>query len=62
MKSVIKIVKKTEASQPSQREEKRERTSEREIAITIKSWISERQQQRRMSESSNWRILTKFAQ
>jgi len=36
--------------------------SEREIASTIKGWITDREQRRRMIERSNWDMLTKFAQ
>ena len=66
MKSVIRIVKreKAESSQRAQPQEKEERKqpNEREIASTIKSWITDREKHRRLTERSNWEMLTKFAQ
>jgi hypothetical protein len=34
---------------------------EREIATTVRSWIAEREQRRRLSERRNWDILVRFA-
>ena len=33
---------------------------EREIASTVRNWIAERGQQRRLSERKNWEILIKL--
>ena len=66
MKSLVRIVKrgKAESSESSQPEEKTERKSpsEREIASTIKSWITDREQRKLLIERTNWEMLTKFAQ
>lgn len=66
MKSVIKIVKreKEQSSEPLRPEENKEKKapSEREIASTIKSWIADREQRKRLVEVANWDLLTKFAQ
>lgn len=66
MKSVIRIVKRgrVDASPDSHPEDKEETKapSEREIASTIKGWITDREQRRRMIERSNSDMLTKFAQ
>jgi hypothetical protein len=65
MKFAVKIVKRgrVESSQRSDPEgEERRVPSEREIASTIKSWITDWEQRRRMIERSNGNILTKFAQ
>ena len=66
MKSVIKIVKRdrgesVEPLQPQDNKEKKAPT-EREIANTIKSWIADREQRKRLIEIANWELLTKFAQ
>ena len=34
---------------------------EREIAITVRSWITERQQRKRLSEHRYWKMLAEFA-
>ena len=65
MKSLVRIVKreKAESSQRSHEEaEERKAPTERELANTIKSWISDFEQRRRMTERTNWDMLTKFAQ
>jgi hypothetical protein len=65
MNSLVRIVKRerAESSQPSDSEvEERKAPTEREIASTIKSWITDWEQRRRMTERTNWDMLTKFAQ
>lgn len=65
MNSRVKIVKRgtVELRQQSQVEGKRESgSSEREIAGTVKGWITDWKQRRELIERSNWNILTKFAQ
>lgn len=66
MNSVIRIVKRgrLESRQHTQVEDKHESEapSESQIASTIKSWITDWEQRRRMTERSNWNILTKLAQ
>ena len=66
MKSVVRIVKpgKGESVEPLQPQENKEKKapSEREIAKTIKSWIADREQRKRLTEVANWDLLTKFAQ
>ena len=49
------------ALQPQDNNEKKA-LSEREIANTIKSWIADRQQRKRLTEVANWELLSKFAQ
>lgn len=66
MKSVIRIVKRggvdsSPDSHPEDKEETRA-SSEREIASTIKGWITDREQRRRTIELNNWDMLTKFAE
>jgi hypothetical protein len=66
MKSVVRVVKRgrreaVKALQPQDNNEKKA-PSEREIANTIKSWIADRQQRKRLTEVTNWELLTKFAQ
>lgn len=66
MNSVVRIVKRgrDEISQSLQAGDKdgTAATCERDIASTVKSWITEREQQRRLSERRNWDLLIKFAQ
>jgi hypothetical protein len=66
MKSVVRIVKrgKRESVQPLPPQDNKEETapSEREVANTIKSWIADREKRRRLTEVTNWELLTKFAQ
>ena len=65
MNSLVRIVKreKAESSQCSHPEaEEKKAPTEREIASTIKSWITDWDQRRRMTERTNWDMLTKFAQ
>lgn len=64
MKTVIRIVKRgqAESSQQPQSEPETKKPSDREIAITIKSWITDREQRRRSAERSRWDMLSKFAQ
>ena len=65
MNSLVRIVKreKAESSQCSHQEvEEKKAPTEREIASTIKSWITDWDQRRRMTERTNWDMLTKFAQ
>lgn len=38
------------------------RSREREIASTVKSWIAERKEGRRLSESQHWEMLVRFVQ
>jgi len=66
MKSVVRVVKRgrresVKALQPQDNNEKKA-LSEREIANTIKSWIADRQQRKRLTEVANWELLSKFAQ
>ena len=66
MKSVVRIVKRgrgksVEARQTQDNKEKKV-PSEREIASTIKTWIADREQRKRLTEVANWELLTKFAQ
>lgn len=66
MKSVVKIVKRGrgESVEPMQTQDNKEKKAptEREIANTIKSWIADREQRKRLIEIANWELLTKFAQ
>lgn len=63
MNSAVRIIKRRrDESLQVGDDEKKERPSEREIASTVKSWITEREQQRRLSERRNWDLLIKFAQ
>lgn len=65
MNSLIRIVKreKAESGQCSHPEaEERKAPTEREIASTIKSWITEWEQRRRKTERTNRDMLTRFAQ
>lgn len=66
MKSVVRIVKRGrgESVEPVQTPDKKEEKapSEREIANTIKTWIADREQRKRLTEVANWELLTKFAQ
>ena len=65
MNSLVRIVKreKAESSQSSRPEaEERKAPTEREIASTIKSWVTDWEQRRRMTERINLDMLTKFAQ
>jgi len=65
MNSPVRIVKR-ERAEPSQRSdsevEERKAPTEREIASTIKSWITDWEQRRRTTDRANWDMLTKFAQ
>lgn len=64
MNSRVRVVKRgtVELRQPSSVEAKPENgSSEREIASTIKSWVSDWKQRRKTSERSNWDMLTKLA-
>jgi hypothetical protein len=63
MSSAVRIVKRgrVESLQAGD-ERKAERTCERRIASTVRSWIAEREEQRRLSERKNWDMLIKFAQ
>ena len=66
MKSAVRIVKRgrDEGSESLQAGGKDEtaKPSEREIASTVRRWIAEREQRRRLSERRNWDLLIKFAQ
>jgi hypothetical protein len=66
MKSVVRIVKrgKSESVQPLPRQDNTEKKapSEREVANNIKSWIADREKRKRLTEVTNWELLTKFAQ
>lgn len=66
MKSVVRIVKRGrgESVEPRQTQDNKEKKvpSEREIASTIKTWIADREQRKRLTEVANWELLTKFAQ
>jgi hypothetical protein len=66
MKSVVRIVKrgKRESVQPLPPQDNKEKKarSEREVANTIKSWIADREKRKRLTEVTNWELLTKFAQ
>lgn len=64
MKSRVRVVKRgtVELRQQPAVEGKRENgSSEREIASTIKIWVSDWKQRRKTSERSNWDMLTKLA-
>jgi hypothetical protein len=63
MKSVVRIVKrgKRESVQPLPPQDNKA-PSEREVANTIKSWIADREKRKRLTEVTNWELLTKFAQ
>jgi len=66
MKSVVRVVKRgrresVKALQPQDNNEKKA-PSEREVANTIKSWIADREKRKRLTEVTNWELLTKFAQ
>lgn len=66
MKTLVKIVKRGRADsrQQPQLEQKQEtkKPSDREIAITIKRWITDREQRRRLVERTDWDMLSRFAQ
>jgi hypothetical protein len=65
MNSLVRIVKRerAESSQRSDSEvEETNAPTEREIASTIKSWITDWEQRRRTTDRTNWDMLTKFAQ
>jgi hypothetical protein len=65
MNSLVRIVKRerAESSQRSDSEvEERKAPTEREIASTSKSWITDWEQRRRTTDRTNWDMLTKFAQ
>lgn len=66
MKSVVRIVKRGrgESVEPRQTQDNKEKKvpSERELASTIKTWIADREQRKRLTEVTNWELLTKFAQ
>jgi hypothetical protein len=66
MKSIVRIVKrvKEQSSEPLGPQDNKEKRapSEREIASTIKSWIADREQRKRLAERINMELLTKFAQ
>lgn len=63
MSSAVRIVKRgrVEGLQPND-ERKAERTCERRIASTIRRWVAEREEQRRLSERKYHDILVKLAQ
>ena len=64
MNSRVRVVKRgtVELRQQSPVEAKPENgSSERELASTIKSWVSDWKQRREVNERSNWDMLTKFA-
>ncbi len=66
MNSTVRIVKRgrDESLQSLQDDDKDEtaKPCESEIAGTVRSWIAEREQRRRLSERRNWDLLIKFAQ
>jgi hypothetical protein len=66
MKSVVRVVKRgrRESVEPLQPQDNTQKKapSEREIANTIKSWIADRENRKRLTEVANWELLTKFAQ
>ncbi len=66
MSSAVRIVRRgrEEGSQDSQVGDKdgTARSREREIASTVRSWIAEREQRRRLSERGYWDMLIKLAQ
>ncbi|HEX8922096.1 MAG TPA: hypothetical protein VF766_11505 [Pyrinomonadaceae bacterium] len=64
MKPTVKIVRRgsEESRLQALEERKTGRSSEREIISTVKSWIAEGQERRRLNERKNWELLIKFAQ
>lgn len=66
MNSGVRIVKRgrVESGEHSQVQQKQESdtSNEREIASTIKAWIADREQRRRLNDQTNWNLLIKFAQ
>ena len=64
MKPTVKIVRhrRDQSSLQAVDESKTGSSREREIISTVKSWIAEGQERRRLSERRNWDILIKFAQ
>lgn len=67
MKPKVKILKRgrDESSESSQTFDERKTGSpsgEREIISTVKGWIAEGEERRRLSERRNWELLIKFAQ
>jgi hypothetical protein len=61
MNSVVRIVKRGKVETEADKQD-RKAPSEREIASTIKGWITDWEQRRRIGEHSNWNTLSKFAQ
>ena len=65
MNSVVRIVKRgrDESLQSLQDGDdgKTAKPCELEIASTVRSWIAEREQRRRLIERRNWDILVRFA-
>ena len=64
MKPTVKIVRRGRDESRLQVVDERKTASscEREIISTVKSWIAEGQERRRLSERKNWELLIKFAQ
>lgn len=64
MKPTVKIVRRGREESPVQAVDKRktEGSCERELISTVKSWIAEGQERRRLNERKNWELLIKFAQ
>lgn len=64
MNSGVRIVKRenVESSGPSESSEKQETPNERKIAGTIKTWIADREERRRLNDQTNWNLLIKFGQ
>lgn len=62
----VRIVKRGSDERPQKlqvaNEEAATRSREREIVSTVKSWIAERKEGRRLSERKHWEMLVKFAQ
>lgn len=66
MKPTVKIIRRgrEESFESLQAVDERKTASsgEREIISTVKSWIAEGQERKRLNERKNWDILIKFAQ
>lgn len=64
MKPTVKIVRRGREESPLRvvNERKTPISCEREITSTVKSWIAEGQERRRLNEQKNWELLIKLAQ
>jgi hypothetical protein len=66
MNSGVRIVKrgKVESAGQPEVQEKQESNApnERKITSTIKAWIADREERRRLNDQTNWNLLVKFGQ